>query len=259
MTPSISKFKKETSTQHLQAQENMKPASVKNRNRMPPSTLLFRLRSRPLPSIPMPSLLLLLFLLTTLSPSKSSSLSEYCSKESTDLGTCLGKQQQYVHLDLTLEQIEKCLECSGNFTGNESCSELKALNYVDGDGETAVDGADVGVQVVEVDGENNDVNAKKDAGFCQTYNQCVEDNCPRECWPEQDRWLECLVIELDCDWTCPRGVEKPSEWTTFAANWNGWNYSSAFARDGSGGGSWGFWIRSLGNVGLLTAWMLNIF
>lgn len=31
----------------------------------------------------------------------------------------------------------------------------------------------------------------------------MEENCPKECWKEQDAWIECLVIELDCDWRCP--------------------------------------------------------
>ena len=38
--------------------------------------------------------------------------------------------------------------------------------------------------------------------FCEQYNKCVEQNCPKQCWHEQDQWIQCLIIELDCDWRC---------------------------------------------------------
>eukprot|EP00571_Detonula_confervacea_P016646 CAMPEP_0172310294 /NCGR_PEP_ID=MMETSP1058-20130122/11406_1 /TAXON_ID=83371 /ORGANISM="Detonula confervacea, Strain CCMP 353" /LENGTH=187 /DNA_ID=CAMNT_0013023087 /DNA_START=90 /DNA_END=653 /DNA_ORIENTATION=- len=109
---------------------------------------------------------------------------EYCYNESFNLGTCLGKQQ-HEQVDVTEQQILQCTECSGNFNGGETCEELIALNDI----------------------ENGANNGTKDSinwhdSFCETYNICVEENCPRQCWKEQDAWLQCLVIELDCDWRC---------------------------------------------------------
>ena len=109
---------------------------------------------------------------------------EYCYKESFNLGTCLGRKQEE-SLDVTEEQIVKCMECSGNFNGNESCEELKALNKP------------------ELGSNGTDSSINWNESFCETYNICVEENCPKECWREQDAWIECLVIELDCDWRCP--------------------------------------------------------
>lgn len=90
-------------------------------------------------------------------------------------------------------QILQCLECSGKFRGDETCAELKALN-------------DIALQIepddnVTAQEENNVVNWHE--SFCETYNICVETNCPKQCQREQDAWAECLVIELDCDWRCP--------------------------------------------------------
>mmetsp|Transcript_29908 Transcript_29908/g.51677 ORF Transcript_29908/g.51677 Transcript_29908/m.51677 type:complete len:194 (+) Transcript_29908:89-670(+) len=110
---------------------------------------------------------------------------EYCYNESFNLGTCLGKQQQD-KLDLTNAQIMQCMECSGNFHGDEtSCADLKALNDI------------------ELDGNGTGSSINWHESFCETYDVCVEKNCPQECLHEQDAWLECLIIELDCDWRCP--------------------------------------------------------
>ena len=33
----------------------------------------------------------------------------------------------------------------------------------------------------------------------------MAENCPDQCRWEQDAFLECLVVELDCDWRCEPG------------------------------------------------------
>lgn len=77
------------------------------------------------------------------------------------------------------------MECSGHFNGDETCAELKALNDVEfgstGTGEDSINWHE---------------------SFCESYNMCVETNCPKQCLKEQDAWLQCLIIELDCDWRC---------------------------------------------------------
>jgi len=116
---------------------------------------------------------------------------EYCYKESINLGTCVGEQVLQKNSDQLKftpvdSQIEKCFECSGNFHGPvETCADLKALNDV----ERVSNGTDGSINWHE--------------SFCETYNICVEENCPKECLREQDEWIECLIIELDCDWRCP--------------------------------------------------------
>lgn len=90
--------------------------------------------------------------------------------------------QQEMQIELTTDIIVKCLECTGHFQGNETCQELKALNSITND---------------------IDLAEEESSGFCQTYNRCVEEYCPRECWKQQDEWLECAIVELNCDWRCP--------------------------------------------------------
>ena len=110
---------------------------------------------------------------------------EYCFKETTNLGTCLGKQQEE-QLDYTDANILQCLECSGKFQGDETCEELKALNDVESG---------------YSDGTESSINWNE--SFCESYNICVDAFCPTRCLREQNAWLECLIIELDCDWRCP--------------------------------------------------------
>jgi len=103
--------------------------------------------------------------------------------ESFNLGTCLGK-----HIK-DEAQILRCSECSGQFNGDETCEELKALNDIS---------------------KPHIINSKNNSGdgiqwndsFCEQYNKCVEQNCPKQCWHEQDKWIQCMIIELDCDWRC---------------------------------------------------------
>mmetsp|Transcript_13233 Transcript_13233/g.20004 ORF Transcript_13233/g.20004 Transcript_13233/m.20004 type:complete len:205 (-) Transcript_13233:342-956(-) len=110
---------------------------------------------------------------------------EYCYHESFNLGTCLGKAQQSSH-DSSNAHIIQCMECSGRFQGDETCNELKALNNV-GISHNASDRFSIDWQ----------------EPFCETYDRCVERHCPKECWKEQDAWLECSILELNCDWRCP--------------------------------------------------------
>ena len=118
---------------------------------------------------------------------------EYCYTESFNLGTCLGK-----HIKDDEAQILRCSECSGQFNGDETCDELKALN-------------DISKPHYITSSKNNSTTANNmNSGddivwhdsFCEQYNKCVEQNCPKQCWHEQDKWIKCLIIELDCDWRC---------------------------------------------------------
>ncbi|KAL3794489.1 hypothetical protein HJC23_013962 [Cyclotella cryptica] len=153
---------------------------------------------------------LVLFLLTTLpSPTlqqinyqPDSSDREYCYHESNELGLCLGRQyNDYGLKDYTLlilvetlsfsipiyhltdDLIFDCIQCSGPYRGDETCSELKALNN-----------STSNTTVLIGEGEK--------LSFCQTYNYCVQTKCPPQCWKEHVRWLECAMVELDCDLGC---------------------------------------------------------
>ena len=116
---------------------------------------------------------------------------EYCYTESFNLGTCLGK-----HIKDEV-QILRCSECSGQFNGDETCEELKALN-------------DISKPHYITNSNNNSTATNMNSGdgidwddsFCEQYNKCVEENCPKQCWHEQDEWIQCPIIELDCDWRC---------------------------------------------------------
>mmetsp|Transcript_6066 Transcript_6066/g.11668 ORF Transcript_6066/g.11668 Transcript_6066/m.11668 type:complete len:195 (-) Transcript_6066:362-946(-) len=128
---------------------------------------------------------------------------EYCYHESFNLGTCLGKAQQSSH-DSSNAQIIQCMECSGRFQGDESCNELKALNIV-GRSHNASDRFSIDWQ----------------ESFCETYNTCVKKHCPKECWKEQNAWLECSILELNCDWRCPGSTWWGNRVTGFNKNVNG--------------------------------------
>lgn len=116
---------------------------------------------------------------------------EYCETESFNLGICLGK-----HIKHDEAQILRCSECSGQFNGDETCSELKALNDISKP------------HIFNSNNNSTTTNMNSSGGidwndsFCEQYNKCVEESCPSQCWHEQDKWIQCLVIELDCDWRC---------------------------------------------------------
>lgn len=123
--------------------------------------------------------------------------SEYCYNESYNLGTCLGKQRLEL-LDYSQEKLVRCTECSGNFDGYDTCDELKALNDVDGGLGLGDGGTSSAMTTAVIDW---------DESSCEAYDRCVKENCPEQCRGEQDAWLECLVVQLDCDWRCPEWGE----------------------------------------------------
>jgi len=118
---------------------------------------------------------------------------EYCYTESFNLGTCLGK-----HIKDDEAQILRCSECSGQFNGDETCSELKALNDISKPHIINSSKNDTTTANIDNSGDSIDWNDS----FCEQYNKCVEQNCPKQCWHEQDKWIQCMIIELDCDWRC---------------------------------------------------------
>lgn len=119
-------------------------------------------------------------------------------------------------------QILQCLECSGKFRGDETCEELKALNDVEevfgtkkiSNSVTTQDGNTNGDNNENNEGENNENEGNDNQiinwheSFCETYNICVQTNCPQVCHKEQEAWIECLIIELDCDWRCTPGSDN---------------------------------------------------
>lgn len=79
--------------------------------------------------------------------------------------------------------------------------------------------------------------------FCETYNNCVKTSCPPACWKEHVRWLECVIIELDCDLGCESvelGHGFVGEEFVFGLS------NSAFIKTGA------VWIV----MGLLGSWMM---
>ena len=122
-------------------------------------------------------------------------IAEYCHDESYNLGTCLGRQRLEL-IDYSQEMLVRCIECSGGTTlgGHETCDEIKALNDVGGGGGSGPLGGDGGATMIDWD-----------ESFCESYDRCVAENCPDRCRREQDAFLECLVVELDCDWRCMPG------------------------------------------------------
>lgn len=138
---------------------------------------------------------------------------EYCYNESFNLGTCLGKQKEEDE-NFSEAQLLRCTECSGTFNGDETCAELKALNDV--------------AELPEKDSTTvNQINWHD--SFCETYNICVEENCPKKCWHEQDAWIQCLIIELDCDWRCSH-----SDWAEMIGE--GGRYSGMMLGNSGGAG-----------------------
>jgi hypothetical protein len=123
-------------------------------------------------------------------------ITEYCYNESYNLGTCLGRQRLEL-IDYSQEKLVRCIDCSGGTTtlgGHETCDDIKALNDVGGGGGGLLGGE-------KGDGATIDW----DESFCESYDRCVAENCPDQCRWEQDSFLECLVVELDCDWRCMPG------------------------------------------------------
>lgn len=134
---------------------------------------------------------------------------EYCYRESVNIGLCLGRHREQELADGRGgngedgdARIVKCLECSGSFQGDETCDELKAYNNLassppdDNPATTAAAGGAGGAQSDDIQWGDS---------FCEQYEVCVEENCPKECMREQDAWIECLILELDCDWRCEPG------------------------------------------------------
>jgi len=140
---------------------------------------------------------------------------EYCYNESNNLGICLGKYKREHPGDAggIDAQIIQCTECSGNFFGDETCDELKTLNdiaiRVDNDSSNSgtSSGSDSGSSVTNNPDSTTSTTINWNESFCETYNRCVQTNCPQKCWHEQEEWIQCLVIELDCDWRCMEGEE----------------------------------------------------
>jgi hypothetical protein len=139
---------------------------------------------------------------------------EYCSNESTNLGICLGQKLFEGENDnqYTQQQLVKCTECSGMYyMGDESCLGLKALNDIRGTdtnnennySNTNTDGATLATT------EDDEAASSIDwhESFCMTYDNCVNTYCPSSCMHEQNAWVECMVLELDCDWRCTPGGE----------------------------------------------------
>ena len=105
----------------------------------------------------------------------------------------LMKQQQETTLDFTNEILYNCIQCSGPYRGDETCEELKQLHNT----------TSPAVQSVNVlTGETEENTGGDKLSFCESYNNCVRSNCPPLCWKEHVRWLECVIIELDCDLGC---------------------------------------------------------
>ena len=141
---------------------------------------------------------------------------EYCYNESNNLGICLGKYKREHPGGSVDAQIIQCTECSGNFFGDETCDELKTLNdiaiRVDNDTSNSgtSSGGDSGSSSVTDNPDDSTTTSTTinwNESFCETYNRCVQTNCPQRCWHEQEEWIQCLVIELDCDWRCMEGEE----------------------------------------------------
>ena len=116
---------------------------------------------------------------------------EYCFKESTEMGICLGKARRDSLNKYTTESMMRCLECGETVRGDESCDELKALNNL----EDAPSGND-GDEVVDLN------NIDWHESFCEQYTECVESYCPKQCHHAQARFMDCVVLELECDIRC---------------------------------------------------------
>lgn len=157
-------------------------------------------------------------------PDQTNYQDEYCYHESFNLGTCLGKQRIEL-LDYPQEKLLRCTECSGTFGGDETCDELKALNDV---GQGTSDG---GTTAGSINWDESfwAESINWDESFCEEYDRCVEENCPGQCRKEQDAWLECLIVELDCDWRCPG-----STWAIDMGEGTG-NVAAIVTNDGSQG------------------------
>lgn len=169
---------------------------------------------------------LIIIIIVILTPSSSNAYQidynndsgEYCYNESFNLGTCLGKQKEEDE-NFSEAQLLRCTECSGSFNGDETCAELKALN-------------DVAEMLPEEESTNATTNSNQinwHDSFCETYNICVEENCPKKCWHEQDAWIQCLIIELDCDWRC-----QHSDWAEMIGE--GGRYSGMMFSNSGGAG-----------------------
>jgi hypothetical protein len=161
----------------------------------------------------------------------SSNIQEYCYTESTNLGTCLGQylfesEEHINNHQYTQQQLVKCNECSGMYyMGDESCSGLKALNEVRGtdtDDDSSKNAND-GTTATTTEVETIDWHES----FCVTYDNCVNTYCPASCIDEQNAWVECMVLELDCDWRCIPEEEE----TGFGSG------SMMMTRNSSGGGN----------------------
>ena len=113
---------------------------------------------------------------------------EYCYTESFNLGTCLGK-----HIKDDEAQILRCSECSGQFNGDETCDELKALNDISKSHYITTNSKNNSSSTANI---NSVDGIDWEDSFCEQYNKCVEQNCPKQCWHEQDQWIQCFVIEL---------------------------------------------------------------
>lgn len=118
---------------------------------------------------------------------------EYCYNESFNLGICLERQRHEL-INYSQKELDLCTECTGDIEEGDfdACDELKSLNNV------------------------RNVNATEgmidwDETFCVSYDRCVMENCPHQCEKEQTAWLECLILELNCDWRCPGSTWSSTE------------------------------------------------
>ena len=96
-------------------------------------------------------------------------------------------------------------------------------------------------------GEVQAISGGDELSFCETYNNCVKTNCPPTCWKEHVRWLECVIIELDCDLGC-ESVELGHGFVGEEFMWN--DHSQGVQLNGTTS-------IMLGLVGFCFAWVVS--
>jgi hypothetical protein len=101
--------------------------------------------------------------------------------------------KQQTLLDFTDEILYNCIQCSGSYHVGQSCSELKSLHNST---TTTEESTNV------LTGEMMTITGGDSLSFCETFNNCVRTKCPPACWRAHVKWLECAIVELDCDLGC---------------------------------------------------------